>query len=294
MPAIVISAVNTGTDELTAVGHGLLTGDRMRLRNVGGALPAATPALAATTDYFAVRTGADTLKLSDTNAHALAGTNIVDLTGSGSGTNIIEYGLPYCLPTALAAPGGQIKSANETGAWQSLVALYDLLTGQIQAIWSAIVIAMDVTLAANHHFTVSGTGDYKHGDRVLVIPGCAATAVPNTSFTTNLGKVASTALADIPVALPLREGDRIKSVTVARFGDGAVDIGFSVFATTTAGSSTQIGGPVSVINAVAAWTDTTISVTPTTLSSGVCLHLSMSPQDTGATFNNIRVTYDRP
>lgn len=182
MPAITITAVNTGTEEITAVGHGLLTGDRFRLRNVGGALPAATPALAGATDYFAIRTGADTLKISDTNAHALAGTGIFDLTGAGSGTNTVEYGLPYCLPTAAAAAGTQIKSANDNLAWAALVAIYCLLTGLTQTIWSAVTIAVATTFtqlvtfaagavaAANQHFTVSGTGLFKHGLKTIKVP----------------------------------------------------------------------------------------------------------------------------
>lgn len=163
MPVVTVTVVTTGTDTLTAVAHGLTTGDRFRLRNVGGALPAATPALAGATDYFAIRTGADTLKISDTNAHALAGTNIVDLTGTGSGTLTIEYGLPYCIPR-IAANGTQVFPEDDNGAWNALVALYALLTGQVQAIWTSIV------LAANLSITVSGTGQYKHGTRTLIVP----------------------------------------------------------------------------------------------------------------------------
>lgn len=191
MPAFTVTAVDTTANTLTATGVAavgqpdgtvLLTGDRLRLRNVGGALPAATPALVGATDYWAVRVSDDAIKLSDSNAHALAGTNIVDLTGSGSGTTTIEFGLPYSLPTATAAAGTQIKSVNDRAAWASLVALYDLFTGQTQSLWSTIVVAVTVTFgalvtfaagaaaAANQDFAVSGTGKYKHGTRTLNIP----------------------------------------------------------------------------------------------------------------------------
>src|SRR5262245_20077314 len=139
-----ITSVDTATDEITAVGHGLLTGDRFRLRNVGGALPAATPALAGVTDYFAVRTGADTIKISDTNSHAIAGTNIIDITGAGSGTNTIEYGLPYCINEIVVPGVSQIKSRDCNQTWAALVAIYGLLTGQAQAIWSTLVVAVTV------------------------------------------------------------------------------------------------------------------------------------------------------
>jgi hypothetical protein len=154
MPAITITATNTGTDTFTAAAHGLTTGDRFRLRNVGGALPAATPALAGATDYFAIVIDANNLKASDTNAHALAGTGIVDLTGSGSGTTTIEYGLPYCIPNVVAAQGGQIKSASINADWNAMVALYDLLTGQAQSVFSGVTLAG--LLTANGGLTAAG------------------------------------------------------------------------------------------------------------------------------------------
>jgi hypothetical protein len=139
MPSLTISAVDTTANTLTVTAHGLLTGDRFRLRNINGALPASTPTLLGVTDYFAIVVDANTVKVSDTNAHALAGTGIADLTGSGTGTSFIEFSIPYCTPTQLAAPLTQIKSANDTNVWAALVALYDLLTGQADSIWSGVV-----------------------------------------------------------------------------------------------------------------------------------------------------------
>lgn len=248
MPAITVSSVNTTTDELTAVAHGLTTGDRFRLRNVGGALPAATPALAGATDYFALRTGADTLKICDTNAHALAGTGIFDLTGAGSGTTTVEYGLPYCIPTALAAAGTQIKSANDQGAWNSLVALYDLLTGQAQSTYSGVQLAgllttlaginvatgqavtlsgtatltagglitanAGLTAAANQHVTVSGTGDYKHGARVLVVPAGAASIVTGSPSRSEDHWTAAAAGNVITFPISLTAGRQVSTIVV--------------------------------------------------------------------------------
>jgi hypothetical protein len=148
MPAITVTAVDTANEKLTATAHGLLTGDRFRLRNVGGALPAATPSLAMATDYFAILVDANNIKVATSSANAFAGT-AVDLTGSGSGTTTIEYGLPYCIPTALAAAGTQIKSANDNGAWNALVALYCWLTGQTQSVFAGIqqrAVAVEATL----------------------------------------------------------------------------------------------------------------------------------------------------
>lgn len=150
MPVITISAVNTTTDTLTtATPHGLLTGDRTRVRNVGGALPAG---LTGATDLFAIRVDATNLKIATTNPNALAGTAI-NITTVGSGTNTLEYGLPYCVPEVLAQ-GSQVRSANLNGDWQAMVALYGMLTGQAQSVFSEVTLAQ--LLTANAGLTLAG------------------------------------------------------------------------------------------------------------------------------------------
>jgi hypothetical protein len=73
-------------EEFTATSHGLLTGDGpIRLTNSGGALPAG---LATATDYYVIRTGANTFKLASSFANALAGT-VVAITGNGTGTHTL-------------------------------------------------------------------------------------------------------------------------------------------------------------------------------------------------------------
>jgi hypothetical protein len=184
-----------------------------------------------------------------------------------------------------------------------------LETGSSETVY--VGLAAPAALAASHTITLplaapAGTelvsmtsagvvaADGKHGDRILCLSGAAAAAVTGVSFTTNPGEATSTASTNIVLPIPLREGDRIKSITVARFGDGAVDLQFDAFKVTPAGASTNIGGPVAVTNAAAAWSDSTIDVTDTTIASGLVVYLNMFANATGARFNNIRVTYDRP
>lgn len=291
MPAITITAINTTTEVFTATAHGLTTGDRFRLRNVGGALPAATPALAAVTDYFAIRVDADNIKVSDTNAHALANTGIVNLTGSLTGTTTIEYGLPFCVPTALAVANTQIKSANDTGAWNALVAIYDLLTGQAQAIWTGI------TLPVNQHVTVSGTGAFKHGDIIentsalngVVQAGAWASGIGGSNEVFMISTGASTLL----VPLPLKVGDRIKSVSFNVFGDGAADVTTTVIFTTAAMSGTSIG-TTTTTNQAASWSTVTIDVTDTTVAATELVHIVFAANATNIRIGNISFVRDRP
>jgi hypothetical protein len=169
MPAITVSAVDTANDKLTATAHGLVTGDRFRVRNFGGALPTG---LAAVTDYFAIRVDNDNLKAATSSANAFAGT-AVNLTGAGSGVNTIEYGLPYCIPTALAAAGTQIKSANDNGAWSALVTLYALLTGQSQSVFAGWTFGESLKMAG------------------VITPTALATAVPNDDMAPTGGATAN-------------------------------------------------------------------------------------------------------
>lgn len=72
--------VVAATDVITAVGHGLLNGDRVRVSS-DTALPAG---LAAATDYYVISATADTFKLSLTDGGAS-----VDITNTGTGTHSV-------------------------------------------------------------------------------------------------------------------------------------------------------------------------------------------------------------
>lgn len=69
------------TDLLTATAHGLLAGQKCRLTNSGGALPAG---LAANTDYWLVTVTANTFQLATTKGGAP-----VNFTSDGTGTHTL-------------------------------------------------------------------------------------------------------------------------------------------------------------------------------------------------------------
>lgn len=90
-PALVVADFTfTGEaddDTLTATAHGLQTGDGpVQVSNSGGALPGG---LSAATDYWAIRTGANTFQLAISLANALAGTAIA-LSTDGTGTQTLS------------------------------------------------------------------------------------------------------------------------------------------------------------------------------------------------------------
>lgn len=70
------------TDIITQVGHGYVAGDRVKLTNIGGALPAG---LTAAITYYVRDATLNTFKLSLTE-----GGNVVDITDTGSGTHSVS------------------------------------------------------------------------------------------------------------------------------------------------------------------------------------------------------------
>lgn len=160
MPALTITAVDTATDQLTIAGHGLVTGDGpAAVRNVDGALPTG---LAAVTDYWVIRVDANTVKLATSSANALAGTAI-DITAAGSGTHILEVGIPYrrartYVPKSVDVAGSQLKSADLNSKMDALQALHALLTGQSQSVWT-----IETLQAKAYSFTTPQT-HYIHSD----------------------------------------------------------------------------------------------------------------------------------
>lgn len=136
-----------------------------------------------------------------------------------------------------------------------------------------------------------------HGDRVLTISAAAFTASTATDLTMNPGGTTPVrAVSGTPttayLAIPLRTGDRIKSVVYSRLGDGVVDTVDAVVVVTAAGGSTTIFTG-SESNITAAWADRTANVTDTVLAAGETVTLQIA---TGANLQlgNVRITYDRP
>lgn len=153
-------------------------------------------------------------------------------------------------------------------------------------------IVNDLTMTANKHVIVSGTGAFKHGDVVLNIPGSAVGPNANVSVTSS-GSAACSAGTTLWFPIPLKVGDRIKSVTFARFGDGAVDLTIDISTHDSSGTSTSIGS-TAVTNAIAAWADTTVDVTDTVIAALQTVALSVVANAALAALDCIRVTYDRP
>lgn len=94
------------TDICTIATHGYTTGLKVQVSTTD-ALPA--PLLAAT-DYFVVVLGPNTFKLSDTYDHAIAGTNLINIADTGTGTHTMT-------PVVLAGGVIKLQSSNDNQNW---------------------------------------------------------------------------------------------------------------------------------------------------------------------------------
>jgi hypothetical protein len=144
MSSLIFTA-SSATDQLTIVGHGLVTGDGpVTPRAIGSSSVLPAP-LTPVTDYFVIRDSADTLRLATSNANAMGGIAI-NLTTNGSGTLALEFGLPYRRPRTYVPfdplnptlPGSKVRATDFNAVFESLVAMYGALTGQPQSVFSGL------------------------------------------------------------------------------------------------------------------------------------------------------------
>lgn len=94
--------INLTTNVFTEVAHGFVTGLKVQV-TTSTTLPTG---ISGSTDYFIVKVDADTFKLSDTLAHALAGTNIIDVTAYGAGNQTFT-------PVAIAGGSIELQKSND-------------------------------------------------------------------------------------------------------------------------------------------------------------------------------------
>jgi hypothetical protein len=153
-----------------------------------------------------------------------------------------------------------------------------------------------LTAAANQHVSVSGIGEIKHGDRVLNLHAFAGPIIPNSSsgaWDAGSGYMEAIQNGTIYFAIPLKQGDRIKSVAIARSGDGLAKFTDIIVHKRDATMNDTVLGSASNVTPGTSWGTSTIDVTDTTLADGDSLYIEFVAED-GIRFGNIRITYNRP
>lgn len=105
------TAVNISTEVITYNAHGLANGEALKYYANGGT---AMAGLTNATTYYAIRVDANTFKLAATREEALAGTPVINITGTGNNGQYFDL-TDAITATAVAALGG----GNEAGESQS-------------------------------------------------------------------------------------------------------------------------------------------------------------------------------
>ncbi len=247
MSALTISAVNSGTDELTITAHGLNTGDGIfAIYTPNGAIPGG---LAPVTDYWFIKTGTDTGKLASSSANAFAGTPI-NITSSGSGTLLLLRGLPFRRPRN-AVPGQQVFSGDLNAAWDAQTAGWALLTGQAQ---SVIDSAAMPEIIGRRPLPV----DYVTGG------GWTAQILANgSSVVVGTDIVSGAGVSQIVVPFGISSFQKLRRVTVEVYGNGADNIIGQVSpladGATSASASPTPAGTTTLVAPAAAWQRMTIA-----------------------------------
>lgn len=287
---LTISSVSTATDEVTtSVPHGLTTGDGpVAIYTAAGTYPSP---LVAATSYWFIRTGASTGKLATSNPNAMAGTAI-DITTTGSGTLQLLVGLPYRVPR-IAAALTQVVSGDFNDTWNSLVALWNLLTGQAQTVWTAVTLAVGLTMAPNQNVIVSGAGQYKHGTKRRALAPKIVNNTVGLTWTLNAGDfVTSTGSGSAQFDVPCEVGERITGIEVLAFGDGAVDATITLDYVDSSLAATNLA-TLTDTNRAAAWGFAIPSVTPHTMADGERLRLTVNANAANYRVGAVKLLYDR-
>lgn len=157
--------VNTSTDVITETAHGLSTGVKGQLTTTG-TLPTG---LSLATDYFIIKTDANSFQLATSLANAEAGTNI-DITGAGSGTHTftptvdLQYGKLNSKGITCAILEYLVQRITTGGSAQELTefGIVTFVYNPTSANWSTVVVTDDTPDNSGITFSISSTGQIQY------------------------------------------------------------------------------------------------------------------------------------
>lgn len=137
-----------------------------------------------------------------------------------------------------------------------------------------------------------------HGDVVLDLHPTAGWPVTaaNVALAGN-GYLLWSAATVLWLPVPLRAGDRVKSLVYARYGDGTVDATVTAYKYSTADVLTILNASGTSLldsNPAGAWADQTIDLTDTTLAAGESMLVKFDVNGGAFRLGNVRLTFSRP
>lgn len=203
----------------------------------------------------------------------------------------------YTITFPTAAPGStsivQMSSAGVLTASNTVANAVSM--SSTLGVTGLITATAGVAAAAGQHITVSGAGEYKHGDLTMNVSPHAGFGTGGISNSGGTFFVSGGSGTDWFLPVPLKVGDRVKSITWY-YQRGAGTLTFSFRATTlSAGTDADVGTPPTSA-AGTTYTNITQSAINKTLVSteGYYLRFIWSVADAGTHLNSVQIVYDRP
>lgn len=175
-----------------------------------------------------------------------------------------------------------------------LEATGDALVGGGLHVDNAITTDGAITAGNNQSVTVVGTGDYKHGDKTLTLaPIGNVTGSVAWDFAGNYLGAAAAGTCVVPI--PLRVGDRLKTITGRIYGNGSTHVTVRLVVLDGSGGVTVNGGGVAGAQPAAAWTTsaTTDGALNHTLAANQAVFAIVDFDGTGRC-QTLNIVYDRP
>lgn len=198
--------------------------------------------------------------------------------------------LPAALP-ALTPAIVQISTAGVMSFSNTIAAAVNL--SSVLGVAGLITADGGLTAGANQHVTVSGTGEFKHGDLVRVVSPLAGQGSGFT-LTAGVGYVASSGANTWFMSIPLDQGERLTAVSYSVYGDSAADVTVNIYHYTKAAVATLLGS-ATVLNEGPAWAHYTIAgLAATTITDGAHIVAEFTVTAANLRIGPVRATYTRP
>ncbi len=216
-----------------------------------------------------------------------ADVDIYEYKAAGDVTNIVNR-VRLSSPAALAASYALTFPAALPGSTQLLQ------VSSAGAITASNTIVNDLTMTADKHVVVSGTGQFKHGDRTIaLLPDTGNQPSAGGTIGTN-GEI--TGASTLNIQIPLPAGKRIKSavITYNRGGAGTVTLQIERRTGDGAGANFATVGSSFTTSAGTGWTTGSTGAINHTMATGWVYMANVVLNNAANAWGLVEITYDEP
>ena len=219
--------------------------------------------------------------------------------------DLYEYGSGILTRVRLSSPAALAASYEVTfpAALPADTSLFQITSAGVVTFSNTVVKAVTMselttfsagaTASANQHFTVSGTGRFKHGTLTRMVHFVDGYPADATAWSYTAGYVACNPASSFYVALAMDVGERLINIDFTYYGNGAANITWEVNKYSASAAATLLDS--GTINApAAAWATLSGNAINDTLAAGSSYVLSVTTAGANFRFGAVTIYYDRP